>query len=163
MFIITFSEAVKLKSYIWEHFKINLHIHDTCGGGLYFSLEEPNPTVIEFVVAYFKARGINTEISSDGLSIFILDQSSTVKNKISFIYEKHQHRTAAYDGDACIGECDYIEKDGAWVITHTVVKETYRNQNIAKDLVLLLVEEAKRINVAIIPECSYAKKVLNDL
>ncbi len=160
MFVITFSEAVKLKSYIWEHFKTNLHIHDTCGGGLYFSLEEENPSVIEFVIAYFKARGLNTEVSSDGLSVFIADGPPAPKINLSFVYEKERCRTAAYDGNLCVGQCDYVEKDGCWIITRTIVKETYRNQKIAKNLVLLLLEEAKKVDITIIPECSYAKKIL---
>lgn len=160
MFVITFSEAVQLKKYIWEHFKVNLHIHDTCGGGLYFSIEEPNTDVTNFVVAYFKARGIDAEVSKDGKSILLGEADSRKEVPVTIVYESNKQRTAAYDGSKLIGECTYAIRDGSWIIEHTYVEDAYRNQKIAEKLVLLLLEQAKKENISVKAECSFSKKYI---
>ena len=162
MVVITFSEAVKLKKYIWEHYKTNLHIHDTCGGGLYFSIDKPNAELTEFIVSYFEARGLKAQVSGDGLTIYFDDSYTEKKAALRTVYEKDRQRSAAYDQDLLIGECTYRISNGAWIINHTYVKSTYRNQSIARQLVLLVLEEARKAKVRVIPECSYAKKVMSE-
>jgi uncharacterized protein len=45
-------------------------------------------------------------------------------------------------------------------ITHTEVNERYGGQGLGKQLVSKVAEYAKTENKAIIPQCTYAKKVL---
>ncbi len=45
-------------------------------------------------------------------------------------------------------------------IDHTFVDHSLRGQGIAKELVLLVVEQAKQQNLLIAPNCSYARFVL---
>lgn len=160
MVVITFSEAVKLKKYIWEQFKVNLHIHDTCGGGLYFSIDEANADVVEFVIAYFAARGVAARASKDGKTIYFDEDYVDEKREVTVVYQKGKQRAAAYDGDYLIGECTYTVKGPIWTIGHTYVKSIYRNQNIAKRMVLLIVAEAQKAQARIVPECTYARKII---
>lgn len=50
----------------------------------------------------------------------------------------------------------FEERDGVWVLDHTFVDPSLRGQGIAEKLVLRVVEEARRLGVKIIPQCSYA-------
>lgn len=50
--------------------------------------------------------------------------------------------------------------DDQIVIDHTFVKEEYRKQGIAHELLMKVVDYARRENKKIIPQCSYAKEVL---
>ena len=52
MAVLSLTEAANLKRYIWEHFHVNLHIHDQCAGQ-FFSLDEEDDRVREFIVQYF--------------------------------------------------------------------------------------------------------------
>ena len=42
------------------------------------------------------------------------------ETKFEYRFEPELHRSAAYDGSSCIGECDYVDRNGAWAITHTM-------------------------------------------
>lgn len=80
--------------------------------------------------------------------------------KIEIRFEKENNGSFAYDGDKRIGECEFIVKDGNWVIVHTGVNEAYGGRGIAKKLVLSVITNARQNNVKITPICSYAKKVM---
>ena len=43
----------------------------------------------------------------------------------TIVFEEDLNRSAAYDGDRQIGECEYIIKGNTWSITHTGVREEY--------------------------------------
>ncbi|MBQ9236161.1 MAG: hypothetical protein IJ184_06850 [Alphaproteobacteria bacterium] len=47
--------VIDLKKKIKENFGIELHFHDTCGG-MYFSVDEKNEQVSEYIENYFKER-----------------------------------------------------------------------------------------------------------
>ena len=79
--------------------------------------------------------------------------------KIEYLEEQNQS-VAVNDEGVYIGYCEYEIKDNNWVITHTVVSPLYGGRGIAKQLVLRLVEEARKRNIKILPICSYAVKVL---
>lgn len=79
---------------------------------------------------------------------------------IEIIFEKEKNRAIALDGATQIGECDYIESENTWNITHTEVDNHYQGQGIARKLVECIIENAKKENKKLIAECSYAKKVL---
>ena len=42
------NEIVELKEEIYKNFKINIHLHDTCGGQ-YFTLDENNTAITEYL------------------------------------------------------------------------------------------------------------------
>ncbi len=78
-------------------------------------------------------------------------------------YQFEFHRSAAYDEEQCIGECDFEVQDGKWIITHTEVSPLYKGQGIARHLVLMVQEQAQKQGIPLIATCSYAQKVLNSL
>lgn len=78
------------------------------------------------------------------------------------VYEKDHQRTAAYDNGNLVGRCMYEEEDGKWNISHTIVDEDYRGQGAARELVDLLLDEADKAKVEVIPTCSYAKKIYEE-
>ncbi|HKM29873.1 MAG TPA: GNAT family N-acetyltransferase [Bacilli bacterium] len=60
-----------------------------------------------------------------------------------------------------IAEITFFDKDSETiVIDHTFVSEILRGQGIARQLVDSVVAYARKNNKKIIPECSYAYKVL---
>ncbi len=79
---------------------------------------------------------------------------------ISVVFEEGFCRSAAYDKEKLIGECDFRMSSDTWTITHTEVSPEYGGKGIAKRLVYKVVEEAERKSVKIVPLCSYAAKVL---
>lgn len=79
---------------------------------------------------------------------------------IDYQFEPELHRSAAYDGGECIGECDYVVRGDSWAITHTEVNPAYGGQGIARQLVLMVAEAAQAQGITVIPICSYAVKVL---
>ncbi len=76
-------------------------------------------------------------------------------------FEKENLRSAAYDGDRLIGECDYEDTEEGRVIYHTEVVPEHEGKGIAKRLVFKVLEAAERDKVNVIPTCSYAKKLLD--
>ena len=59
-----------------------------------------------------------------------------------------------------IGVCEFKDSDEGWIIFHTEVNPNYKGQRIAKRLLDAIVNEARNKKIKIIPECSYAKKVM---
>ena len=75
-------------------------------------------------------------------------------------FDKDKKQSIAYDNNVKIGECDYIETEDGWNIIHTEVSNLYQGQGIARRLVEIIIENAKKCNKSIIAECSYAKKII---
>lgn len=78
---------------------------------------------------------------------------------MTIIYEQENQRSAAYDGTALIGQCNYTLNAGTWSIEHTEVDKAYGGQGIAKQLIYCLIDAARKNNVKILPICSYAVKL----
>ena len=79
---------------------------------------------------------------------------------IEIIFEKENNRAVAYDNTIQVGECDFLENQDYWNITHTEINGNYQGQGIARKLVECIIENAKKENKKLIAECSYAKKIL---
>ena len=47
---------------------------------------------------------------------------------IEIKFDENNNKSIAYDNNIQIGECDYIETEGTWNITHTEVDPTYQGQ-----------------------------------
>ena len=61
-----------------------------------------------------------------------------------------------------IGECDYRDTPDGRVIYHTEVSPAYGGKSIARRLVYKVIESAEHAKLAIIPTCSYARKVMDE-
>ncbi len=82
------------------------------------------------------------------------------RHDIDVRFEPDKNRSAAYDNDVEIGECEYSATDTDWSIYHTYVKPEYEGHGIAKRLVYAVIEQAERCKVDITTTCSYAKKII---
>lgn len=156
-----FIQAAKLKRYIKDRFSMVLHIHDNCGG-LYISIDEPNETVKEFILAYCREIGVYVTVSEDGRSFFPTADPGDLPREFTVVFEKEKARAAAYDGDDMIGECTFTESSDHWTIDHTWVEPGYRNRDVASRLVECVVDEAKKTGKRVIPICSYAVKWMKE-
>ena len=83
------------------------------------------------------------------------------QNPVTIVFEEELQRSAAYDGDCQIGECEYSPAGNTWSITHTGVREAYGGRGIARLLVLKVIEAARAKGVKINPVCSYAQKLMS--
>lgn len=67
----------------------------------------------------------------------------------------------AKDGGKKAGEMTYSRTgDNKIVIEHTQVETEFQGQGVGKKMVQEAVEFSRKNNLKIVPECSYAKKVL---
>lgn len=80
--------------------------------------------------------------------------------KIEFL--KSKNKVIALDNNILVGECEFIIKENEWKIIHTYVSNDYRGQNIARRMIECIIEEAKKENMNVVADCSYAKKILMD-
>lgn len=85
------------------------------------------------------------------------------KDMIQIIFNKKQHQAEAYDDDKKIGECCFIESEETWNIVHTRVSKEYQGQGIARKLVENVIENAKKYHKNIVAECSYAKRIIENI
>ncbi len=79
---------------------------------------------------------------------------------IRVVFEKEKDRSAAYDGDRQIGECDFVPAGKVWRIVHTGTDPEYGGQGIAARLVSEVIRQAGKRNIPLSATCSYAKKML---
>jgi hypothetical protein len=67
---LSFSDVTKLKSEVQNHFGINVHFHDGCGGQ-YFTLDESNENIRKYITEYFENSNLKATFSNDGLSFTV--------------------------------------------------------------------------------------------
>lgn len=60
-----YSSVLELKKACAERFPDHVHFHDGCGGQ-YFSLDEPNDALREFICGYFRGLGLTADFTGDG-------------------------------------------------------------------------------------------------
>ena len=82
---------------------------------------------------------------------------------IQIKFDKDNNKSIAYDNDIQIGECDFIIEGQCWNIVHTEVSKTHQGQGIARKLVECIIENAKQDNKKLIADCSYARKVIENI
>lgn len=75
---------------------------------------------------------------------------------IKIKFNRKSNKALAYDEDKVIGYCEFEEKNGTWIITHTIVSRDYSGNGIAKRLLDCVVDAARDENIKIYPVCSYA-------
>lgn len=79
--------------------------------------------------------------------------------QINVVFEPELNRSAAYIDGNHVGECEFTVDGSVWSITHTGVDPAYGGRGIAKMLVLMVIEEARKQQVRIDPVCSYARRM----
>lgn len=77
------------------------------------------------------------------------------------MFKIHSDHNRFYIGDDAQHPKAFISytviEPSIWRIDHTVVSSELRNQGIAKQLTLHLIEEATKNNIKLIPLCSYSQ------
>ena len=76
------------------------------------------------------------------------------------VFEADRFRSAAYDGETCVGIAECEEQEGHRIITHTEVDPAYGGQGIARRLSEEIAAAARRAGKKIVPLCSYAAKMM---
>lgn len=84
------------------------------------------------------------------------------RHDIEVKMDTENHRSAAYDGDKEIGECEYSADENGWCIYHTGVRDSYEGKGIARRLVYKVLEASERAGATLTATCSYAVKVLGE-
>ena len=82
------------------------------------------------------------------------------KEKFMIEIKFENNKSVAYDDNKKIGECDFIESQNTWNITHTEVDSSYRGQGIARKLVECVVENSNKQGKELVADCFYAKKII---
>ena len=77
-------------------------------------------------------------------------------------FHEEECRSVAYDGEKEIGECDYLETDEGWCITHTGTDPEYQGKSIGKRIVFYVVEHGEKKKVKVTATCSFAKRLLEN-
>lgn len=82
------------------------------------------------------------------------------ENELVYVFECENNRSAVYDKNVLIGRCEFEVINNVWNITHTIVNPGYEGRGIARKLVTMIIDEARKNNVKINPICSYAQKMM---
>lgn len=69
--MITLDLVAEIKRLVNQKYGVNLHYHDTCGGGMYFSLDVKNDDISAFVLNYFAQKKLHATVSENGLNISV--------------------------------------------------------------------------------------------
>lgn len=86
-----------------------------------------------------------------------------LKNLDNLKYKFSNNKVLVLDNNKEIGFCEFVEDNDTWNIIHTVVLDEYQGQGIAKKLVDYVILKAKENNKILTADCSYAKKVIDNL
>ena len=78
---------------------------------------------------------------------------------ISYKFELEKRKAKALNDDGKqIGSCTISICQDYWVIDHTYVDPEFRGQNIASELVKLVVQNAREMGMKILPVCPFAQR-----
>jgi hypothetical protein len=62
---ISIIDADRIKQVVLSHLNIRLHIHDTCGSGLFFTADQADPRLTAFFKTYAKMENLNLFVNDD--------------------------------------------------------------------------------------------------
>ena len=79
---------------------------------------------------------------------------------IKIEFDRKNNMSIAYDDNTTVGKCEFLNMADTWNIIHTEVNESYQGQGIARKLVEIIIEEAKKNNKNLVADCSYAMKII---
>lgn len=81
---------------------------------------------------------------------------------ITYKYEPENDRVAAYLEDGTeVGKITYIPDCDIWEADHTFVDPDHRGGPIASEMLKLLVEKARELEIGINPTCNYVSKAMD--
>ncbi|MBQ8482178.1 MAG: hypothetical protein IJ532_06565 [Alphaproteobacteria bacterium] len=66
-----YTQIAEIKNIVMQKYGEVLHFHDTCGSGMYFSLDRKNYELEEFLKQYFASQGLTAKFSKDGLNFSV--------------------------------------------------------------------------------------------
>ncbi|MCU0283907.1 MAG: N-acetyltransferase [Candidatus Nanopelagicales bacterium] len=64
------------------------------------------------------------------------------------------------DGEAVAGWIDYQVADDRITLTHTEVSPDHRDQGVARELAVHVLEDARARGLAVLPECRYVARLI---
>ena len=67
--MISIKEGRAIQLEIEEKYGVHIHIHDQCGHGVWFGLDEENDDVKEYILSRLRDEGADYQISESGLVI----------------------------------------------------------------------------------------------
>jgi len=79
---------------------------------------------------------------------------------IKIEFDRKNNMSIAYDDNNIVGKCEFLNKEDTWNIIHTEVDKLYQGQGIARKLVEIIIEEAKKNKKKLVADCSYAMKII---
>jgi len=68
--IIDLLKIIELKNVLKEHFSVDLHVHDTCGGQ-FFSVEKVAPDAILYIREYFEKYNYDVIFTNDNSEFYL--------------------------------------------------------------------------------------------
>lgn len=89
-------------------------------------------------------------------------QNANSAEQLRIVFEEDANRSVAVIDGNHAGECEVSISGGVWTITHTGVRPEYGGRGIAKLLVQSVIEAARAKHAKIVPQCSYAARVMAD-
>ena len=67
--MISIKDGREIQLEIEEKFGVHVHLHDQCGHGFWFGLDEKNDEVTEYITSRLRNMGIECQVSESGLAI----------------------------------------------------------------------------------------------
>lgn len=67
---LNYDSVIELKNAAALNFTDKIHFHDACGGQ-YFSLDQSNEKMVEFIKDYFDKKVINAVFTDDKLNFYL--------------------------------------------------------------------------------------------
>ncbi|MCU0284724.1 MAG: N-acetyltransferase [Candidatus Nanopelagicales bacterium] len=64
------------------------------------------------------------------------------------------------DGEQVAGWIDYHRANGTITLTHTEVDPDHRDQGVARELAMFLLDDARARGLAVLPECPYIRRLI---
>lgn len=70
--ILSFDFVTRLKKALQDEFSVYLHFHDGCGGQ-YFTLEQTDQGIKEFIIGYLQKYGLTAVFAEDNLQFTVTE------------------------------------------------------------------------------------------
>ena len=74
MAALSFIDASRIKKVIASHLNVAVHVHDTCGSGLFFTVDHADPRVTAFFKTYAEMENLNLFVN-DEETLFSLESN----------------------------------------------------------------------------------------
>lgn len=75
-------------------------------------------------------------------------------------HDRDRGRYSLWQGPTYVGFLGYHLEEGVATLQHTIIKEEYGRQGYARALVTLVLDDLRKQNARIVPECTYVQGYL---